>query len=222
MTIPWLPFFVTALWRFGKRFVERLSSGGNGTSDSTENVSIFAFAWLAVPVVFFSFSGSKLPGYILPALPAAIILSADVVYDFVKKSNARENLVRITAGATLALIFVSIIVFVPGFAETDSVKPLFAVARSRGLDGLPVLTMHRVSHNAEFYATGPMLRDTEGKQERLTGPKEVVAEMRKLGTNRVLVMIPPEYIHHLTKSDLVETEVLESNKEWSLTLVTAK
>ena len=29
---------------------------------------------LAVPLVFFSFSGSKLPGYILPAIPAAVVL----------------------------------------------------------------------------------------------------------------------------------------------------
>ena len=222
MTIPWLPFFMIALWRFGKRFAERLSSGRNETSDSRVDLSIFAFAWLAVPVAFFSFSGSKLPGYILPALPAAIILSADLIYDFVKKSNARANLVRITAGVTLALIFVAIIVFVPGFAETDSVKPLFAVAKSRGLNGLPVLTMHRVSHNAEFYATGPLLRDSEGKQERLTGPKEVLAEMRKLGTSRALVMIPPEYIHHLTQSDMMQTEILQSNKDWSLTLVNVK
>ena len=221
MTIPWLPFFVLALWRFGKRYIQRVASGTSDAS-SRGDLSVFAFAWLAVPVVFFSFSGSKLPGYILPALPAAIILSSEVVYDFARKSNAKANLALLTAGATLALILVSIIVFVPGFAESDSVKPLFATARARGLDGLPVLTMHRVSHNAEFYATGPLLRDAEGKQERLTGPKEVLAEMRRLGTSRALVMIPPEYIHHLTQSNLVRTEVLQSNEEWDLTLVTEK
>ena len=101
-------------------------------------------------------------------------------------------------------------------------KPLFAVARARGFDGLPVLTMHRVSHNAEFYATGPLLRDSEGRQERLTGPREVLAEMRNLGTRQALVMIPPEYIHHLTQSDLVQTEVLRSNEDWALTLVSEK
>ena len=222
MTIPWLPFFVIGLWRFGKRFVQRIAADANEDPGQLQNLSLFAFAWLAVPVVFFSFSGSKLPGYILPALPAAIILAADVIYDFARKSGAKAMLVRAIAAATLALVLVSIIVFAPGFAEADSVKPLFAVARARGLEGLPVLTMHRVSHNAEFYATGPLLRDAEGKQDRLTGPKEVLAEMRKLGTNRALVMIPPEYKHHLTQSDLVQTEILQSNEDWALALVSEK
>ena len=221
MTIPWLPFFVIALWRFAKSFYQRLASGTREDS-SRGDLSVFAFAWLAVPVVFFSFSGSKLPGYILPALPAAIILSAEVIYGFAQKSSARANVVRGTATTTLALILISIIVFAPGFAETDSVKSLFTTARTRGLEGLPVLMMHRVSHNAEFYATGPLLRDAEGKQDRLTGPKEVREEMERLGTNRALVMIPPEYIEHLTRSDLVQTEVLRSNADWSLTLVTGK
>jgi 4-amino-4-deoxy-L-arabinose transferase-like glycosyltransferase len=36
----------------------------------------FAFCWLIVPVLFFSISQSKLPGYILPALPAGALLLA--------------------------------------------------------------------------------------------------------------------------------------------------
>lgn len=54
---PWTPALVPgfrALWRRrGEREARLL------------------FAWLIVPLVFFSFSGSKLPAYLLPALPAA-------------------------------------------------------------------------------------------------------------------------------------------------------
>ncbi len=39
--------------------------------------SVFACCWLVVPVAFFSFSQSKLPGYILPAVPAGALLLAD-------------------------------------------------------------------------------------------------------------------------------------------------
>jgi len=39
----------------------------------------FLITWLFVPVIFFSFSQSKLPGYILPALPAGTILLAEYV-----------------------------------------------------------------------------------------------------------------------------------------------
>jgi 4-amino-4-deoxy-L-arabinose transferase-like glycosyltransferase len=39
--------------------------------------SVFACCWLVVPVAVFSFSQSKLPGYILPAVPAGALLLAD-------------------------------------------------------------------------------------------------------------------------------------------------
>ncbi|PYT00286.1 MAG: hypothetical protein DMF63_06845 [Acidobacteria bacterium] len=220
MTIPWLPFFLIALWRLGKQFAERLASDED--KSSRMDLSLFAVAWLAVPLVFFSFSGSKLPGYVLPSLPAAIILASQVLYEFVRQSRTKENLVRRIAAATIIGYLTAIFVFAPQFAENDSVKSLFATARSRGLEGMPVLTMHRVSHNAEFYTTGPFLRDPDGKQTRLLGPAEVVAEMRKLGTRRSLVIVPPEYSYQLTQSDQIQTEVLGSNEEWSLALVSIK
>src|SRR6266496_5772098 len=39
--------------------------------------SVFACCWLIVPVAFFSISQSKLPGYILPAIPAGAVLLAE-------------------------------------------------------------------------------------------------------------------------------------------------
>lgn len=42
-------------------------------------MSIFLAVWLVVPVVFFSLSQSKLPGYILPALPAGALLLTEYV-----------------------------------------------------------------------------------------------------------------------------------------------
>ncbi|MEP6705197.1 MAG: hypothetical protein ABJB34_10375, partial [Acidobacteriota bacterium] len=229
MTVPWLPFFISSLWSFGKDVLFRLGAiqTENDLRDPNSDLvpaslRLFAFAWLAIPVVFFSFSGSKLPGYILPAVPGAIILAADRVYLFARQSAQRRYCVQAIAAVTFAIVLVAIIAFVPSFAESDSVKGLFAESHRRGLDDLPVMTMHRVSHNAEFYATGPLGRDSEGKQNRLTGPKEVLGEMRALGSTRALVLIPPEYLFHLTQSDLVRTEVLQSNEEWALTLVTEK
>ena len=43
---------------------------------------IFAFCWLLVPVLFFSISQSKLPGYILPAVPAGAIILADYLREW--------------------------------------------------------------------------------------------------------------------------------------------
>jgi 4-amino-4-deoxy-L-arabinose transferase-like glycosyltransferase len=41
-----------------------------------DDLPVFLFLWIAIPVVFFSISRSKLPGYILPAIPPAALLTA--------------------------------------------------------------------------------------------------------------------------------------------------
>ena len=69
LTLPWTPYLVDALAK-----VRRWSWRAD---DTLSVVRVFAFAWLLLPIVFFSFSGSKLPGYILPAMPAAALLIAD-------------------------------------------------------------------------------------------------------------------------------------------------
>jgi 4-amino-4-deoxy-L-arabinose transferase-like glycosyltransferase len=46
---------------------------------SEDALNAFLVIWLIVPVVFYSLSKSKLPGYIVPALPAGTLLLAEYV-----------------------------------------------------------------------------------------------------------------------------------------------
>ncbi len=73
--IPWT-VFVTASWAETVRvwWVERQQMLG-----SEDALNAFLVIWLIVPVVFFSLSKSKLPGYIVPALPAGTLLLAECV-----------------------------------------------------------------------------------------------------------------------------------------------
>lgn len=41
-----------------------------------DDLTLFLWLWVLVPLIFFSFSGSKLPGYILPVFPAVAMLIA--------------------------------------------------------------------------------------------------------------------------------------------------
>jgi 4-amino-4-deoxy-L-arabinose transferase-like glycosyltransferase len=66
LTIPWTPFLIDALFRT-KDWTWR-------GRDSMSRLMVFSLAWLLFPIIFFSFSSSKLPGYILPVLPAALML----------------------------------------------------------------------------------------------------------------------------------------------------
>ncbi|MGA9393344.1 MAG: hypothetical protein WBV69_23145, partial [Candidatus Sulfotelmatobacter sp.] len=60
-----------------------------GAPNGFENqIGIFACCWLIAPVLFFSISQSKLPGYVLPALPAGSLLLVNYVSDHLKKVPA--------------------------------------------------------------------------------------------------------------------------------------
>jgi len=50
-------------------------------------LNMFLVIWLLVPVIFFSISQSKLPGYILPVLPAGALLAAQYVEQHVKEAG---------------------------------------------------------------------------------------------------------------------------------------
>jgi 4-amino-4-deoxy-L-arabinose transferase-like glycosyltransferase len=74
--VPWTVFVIAALvetlrvwWK------ERKSVAPE--PDLEWQFSLFACCWFIVPIVFFSFSQSKLPGYILPSIPAGAALLAD-------------------------------------------------------------------------------------------------------------------------------------------------
>lgn len=56
---------------------------------------VFAVLWLLVPLVFFSFSGSKLTGYILPALPGAALLMGERIACFCRERRG-EKVLRLT------------------------------------------------------------------------------------------------------------------------------
>lgn len=84
--VPWIVFVVAAFvdpvrtW-----WAERKAT--QSPMDSELQFSIFACCWLVLPIVFFSISRSKLPGYILPALPAA----AALLGDYLKRRSEHEQ-----------------------------------------------------------------------------------------------------------------------------------
>jgi 4-amino-4-deoxy-L-arabinose transferase-like glycosyltransferase len=65
----------------------------------------FLVLWALFPVVFFSFSGSKLPGYILPAIPPIAILTGDYLFR-IRRPGLPLWLLITHAAATGVLTFV--------------------------------------------------------------------------------------------------------------------
>jgi len=216
MTIPWLPFFLGGVWSSVKGLFEEK------TTDTDRSFVMFSFAWLLVPLVFFTFSGSKLPGYILPSLPPALIIAALCVSKFVGNSVGRGLVIKGLAAATLAVVVILLLTVVPKFAVDDSVKELIAESTRRGYGDAEVLSLHTISHNAEFYATGRLLRTTDGKQQRLSGAYEVQQEIVRRNGAAVLVIVPLEYIKQLTESTTLSGEVVAQNAEIAVVATTLR
>ena len=69
LSLPWTPFTIDALLEVRKWFWK--------SDDTPTGIRTFALSWILVPLVFFTFSTSKLPGYILPVLPALAWLGGE-------------------------------------------------------------------------------------------------------------------------------------------------
>ena len=84
-TLPWTVFVLPALVGAGRDAMKQLRRKGAAlliaqANAADDGLSSFLFLWIVVPIVFFSISRAKLPGYILPAIPAAALLTADYLY----------------------------------------------------------------------------------------------------------------------------------------------
>ncbi len=223
MTLPWMPFFFASIWNLVKGAVSRKNakpqSNDKNLLFSFSPLLLFSLSWLLVPLVFFSASGSKLPGYILPAVPAALILTAGYVWQFVQKSRTRQIVLQTIALSTLIGAAVLAQFFVTDFLHEETVKHLIEKADSQGYKSEKILGLHTISHSAEFYGAGRLLRDADGKQRRLFGVSEVVEEMKKDNAKQALVLIPLGYLNQLTNSEQVEAQVLGDNGELAIVLV---
>lgn len=70
--MPWTIYFLSAAVEHLRHYRERAAAG-----PAHDPLPRFLFLWIVVILLFFSFSQSKLPGYILPAIPPCTILIAD-------------------------------------------------------------------------------------------------------------------------------------------------
>jgi len=72
--MPWTIVFLLAVL---ERVRLMWSEGRESFSSAEDSWALFLLIWVLVPILFFSASHSKLPGYILPAVPAGALLVAE-------------------------------------------------------------------------------------------------------------------------------------------------
>ncbi len=90
LSLPWVAFLLEGL---AKTRMPKLRG-----SDSHDHLRAFSLAWFLLPLVFFSFSGSKLPGYVLPVLPAGALIAGDRLASYVAGQARTQWVARVTGG----------------------------------------------------------------------------------------------------------------------------
>jgi 4-amino-4-deoxy-L-arabinose transferase-like glycosyltransferase len=188
LALPWTPYLIIALvkvrswaWRGG---------------DSLSIISVFSLAWLLLPLVFFSFSGSKLPGYVLPVIPAVALLVSD------RLTRALDSkLPLVIAGATAVLVVIVLNFGAMRYAGRESVRDLLLLADARGYAGAPVLAQRSDDRSAEFYASGRVVYGRDG--EPVTFDEITVDQARARG-GKFVVMIPVEYLNNVRGVKTIE------------------
>jgi 4-amino-4-deoxy-L-arabinose transferase-like glycosyltransferase len=219
MTIPWIPFFFKGLWRSAKNFV----ASRKGESIERSDFRIFTAAWMLVPLVFFSLSGSKLPGYVLPALPAGILFTAEVVDGFIAKKSGRIKTVFAIAFGTLAFAAILIAWPLKEWSRHDSAAYLVEAATTQGYKTEKILNLHMISHSLEFYGAGRLVRTQlgDGKQRRFDSITEIESAMAP-NEKQVLVILPTDKSDQIEKNTLLAWKKIGSNVEKSFYLLRRK
>ena len=169
-TLPWTPFLFGALARLRPRLWR---SSGETVVDEATRLRALALAWMIFPIAFFSVSGSKLPGYILPAIPGAFLLLGEPLANFARSAKPRFALATLLGIALLIPVFLSV---GPGTKLADrlvyreNTREMFNVARAAGFGNVRVVQFKTLQRGAHFYAANQLVY----------GPDEEMLELRSV------------------------------------------
>jgi 4-amino-4-deoxy-L-arabinose transferase-like glycosyltransferase len=140
LALPWTALLIDGVLQAHKAF-------WRGRDDPISRLQNFALAWLVLPLIFFSLSSSKLPGYILPALPAAALLTGLRLAQ--PDANARRSWAITVTGALGWLIAVALHIFA-GLSGKVSVRTALLIAIIAGIAGALALWLKQNRQAAAF------------------------------------------------------------------------
>lgn len=206
LLLPWTPFLLLAMAQTRRQL---------SAATPQARLLIYAWAWTLAPIAFFSLSGSKLPGYILPALPGACVVIGLVLPRWAQSVGRRRfagalGALILLGGAGLATSSAGV-----ALAERDSVRGLFAVAHERGLDGVRVANFATMPRAAQFYAARTLLYGNDGEPLELETP----AQIALLTRNEPLLILVSPAKRALLNTPQLRVEKIAGNGKTQLVLV---
>src|SRR5438309_906058 len=185
--LPWTWFTLMAMARAGRNAVERLRTKAPAETAGDEGLDVFLLVWMAVPILFFSISRSKLPGYILPSIPAAALLTADYLH------QAKALHRTLTALHALLCAVLLVAALMAPFAMMKVPPPPamgFGMAVTGGVIAFMVLLMvrregarvlHFVTLVPTVLAVAFLLRPAAAVIDRTASARSVQARLKEMG-----------------------------------------
>ena len=176
------------------------SSGECGNADSPDTApaftfEIFLFLWALIPIAFFSLSRSKLPGYILPSIPALLILAAVAVHRRASRDE-RPRWTSIAAHAILLSALTAAGCVAPRLAFKLPLTPsglmlaAFAGTAIFLLTALPLLTagwrfLHFVTLLPVILAVGFILRGLAPALDATQSARPIAALIQQINVQQI-------------------------------------
>jgi len=141
--VPWTVFVIAAFAQTVRVWwAERKSLPAE--PDFEFQCTLFTSLWLIVPVAFFSISQSKLPGYILPAIPAGALLLAQYLHQQLENAQPVSRWMALVHAlvASAPIIPAALIAYIVTQHHLPSGRPLcFALAIAMTLCIAVLLTL---------------------------------------------------------------------------------
>ena len=102
--LPWTLYLAPAIGRLRKL--------GFRNAHERDSLVVFAWIWFLVPIVFFSFSVSKLPGYILPSFPALALIAGHEIERYMDgERNPVLNVCAWLTGVTMLVLAAAFLIY---------------------------------------------------------------------------------------------------------------
>jgi 4-amino-4-deoxy-L-arabinose transferase-like glycosyltransferase len=185
--LPWTVFMIPAITEATRSVVRRIRANPPEADEATTWLPAFLLLWTVIPVVFFSISRSKLPGYILPAVPAAALLTADYLHRMQTVSRLKVSLHALLCAVLLVAVLLAPFFMMKvhpgmgmqiGMAMAGGVIAVMVMLMVRR-EGVRVL--HFVTLVPVILAVGYLLRPAAPVIDRLQSARPVQARLAELG-----------------------------------------
>lgn len=145
LTLPWWPVWI---WSWASR------PEPEAPSARPQGLTALMWVWLFVIVGFFSIPASKLPGYVLPVLPALAFLMADAGLNRSRGKWAGAGRAMVVTLVASALLCVGLIGAVVRF-DQHSTRPMVPVVQPLLKQGVPLLYLDEFAYDLPFYLRLP-------------------------------------------------------------------